>query len=179
MQNNFPKISFSLSVIFFVFSCVAFLYFWRGTNDNYNKLFISSGLWQEEASRREEIRSLDHSIKIIESERTLLQTHFAQSSDVVPFLDAIEGLAPLVGVKAEVASVDIAPEGPALIVGINASGSFECIYKFLTLLENFPYELEFISINISKKETGDASQKDAKVSEWEAAVQVRLLSFIL
>ena len=35
-------------------------------------------------------------------------------------------------------------------MAIKASGSFEALYKFLTLLENSPYELDFISMDIQK-----------------------------
>lgn len=130
--------------------------------------------WHTEASRREEIKSLNRSMEMIEEERASLQAHFAQSADVVLFLDAIEGLAPKAGVKAEVLSVDTVDKEAGLRMNMKASGSFEEIYKFLTLLENAPYELEFISIDMQKK----IGQTSGKKPLWEAIFKIKLLSFI-
>ncbi len=178
MQNNFPKIPLALSIIFFVLSCLTFFLVYRETNSNYQKSGRASVQWQSQARRRDEMKSLDHSIKIIEKERTELATHFAQSSDVVPFLDAIEALAPKTGVKVQVTSVDILIDSVGLLVGMNVTGNFEGLYKFLTLLENFPYELELTSMDLRKEEELDVSKKGAKISKWEATISVRLLSFI-
>ncbi|MEK7104858.1 MAG: hypothetical protein AAB868_02345 [Patescibacteria group bacterium] len=129
--------------------------------------------WQTEALQRDNTRSLVNSIKTIEPERVLLETHFIQNSDVVPFLDTIEKKAKDVGVKAEVVSVDITKDSSSLIVEINASGSFETIYKLIMLLENSPYNLEFISVNIK-----DSDTSVGKSSQWTATFQIKLLSFI-
>jgi len=80
--------------------------------------------------------------------QALLETHFIKSSDVVPFLNTIEALGPAVGASAEIDSVDTSPDGASLIVELQASGSFGAVYKFLTLLENSPYELNFLSMDI-------------------------------
>ena len=77
------------------------------------------------------------------------------------------------GVKAEVVSVDITKDSSSLIVEINASGSFETIYKLIMLLENSPYNLEFISVNIK-----DSDTSVGKSSQWTATFQIKLLSFI-
>jgi translation initiation factor IF-2 len=103
---------------------------------------------------------------------------------VVPFLDTLEGLATKVGIKAETASVDIAPDSLSLLVKINTSGSFEAIYKFLTLLENSPYELEFTGFDMQKEDSILATpdlvlNKDIKKqnSKWRATFNIKLLSF--
>ncbi|KKS24035.1 MAG: hypothetical protein UU82_C0013G0003 [Candidatus Nomurabacteria bacterium GW2011_GWC2_41_8] len=115
--------------------------------------------------------------KIADS-RILLETHFAKSSDVVPFLDTIEKLALEVGTKAEVNSVDILTDNTGLIVGLKASGSFEAIYKFLTLLENSPYELDFPSIDMHKLAVSGVSDENIQNLKWEATFRIQLLSFV-
>ena len=178
MQNNFPKIPLFLSAIFFCISLFVFLFFYREIKNNNKESQNQNIQWQTEALRRDEIKALDYSVQIIKDERAQLETHFAQSSDIVPFLDTIEGLALKVDTKAEVVSVDILEDHSGLMVGMKASGTFEGLYKFLTLLENSPYELEFISIDLKKETGSDASNKNVEVSKWAAIFKIKLLSFI-
>ena len=91
----------------------------------------------------------------------------------MPFLDLLERLAPQVGADAEVLLVDKAKDGSLLSVDVRVIGNFEAIYKFLTLLENFPYELEIISVDIQKK-----GGEGVESSKWEGVFKVKLLSFI-
>ena len=72
--------------------------------------------WQTEANRRNEIKTLNDSVKMIE-EKIRLETHFAKKKKVptlFPFLDTIEGLAPKVSVETEVSAVDVAEDHSGL-----------------------------------------------------------------
>ena len=178
MQNKSTKISLFLSTLFFLFSFFVFLYFFKAINNNNEESQSREDEWQRETFRRDEIKALDRSIKIIEPERIELETHFAKSSDAVPFLDTIERLAPRAGASAEVTSVDIGEDKISLLVGLKASGTFEGVYKFLTLLENSPYELEFVSMDIQKRDVSNAPDKNQTGSRWDATFKVKLLSFI-
>lgn len=178
MKNNFPKIKFFLSAIFFALSCFTLFFFYREINNKKRESQLKEIEWQNEAQRRDEINALDHSVKIIEEEKKELETHFAQSSDVVPFLNTIEGLASKVNTKAEIISVNISDDHASLLVGMKASGSFENLYKLLTLLENSPYALEFVSMNMSRETEANMEGKSAKVSRWNAVFKIKLLSFI-
>lgn len=178
MQNKFSKMPLFLSILFLGISLFFFLYLFRKTNENNQKLQIAENEWQREILRRDEIKMLDRSVKIIEGERAQLETHFAQSSDVVPFLDSIERLAVSAGTKAEVVSVNILGDHTGLLVGMKASGNFESLYKFLTLLENSSYELDFVSMDMSKEVGVDVTDKNVKISKWDVVFKMKLLSFI-
>src|SRR6185436_9428895 len=143
IQDSLAKIPLILSILFLALSCCAFFFFHREINIKNKELQSREEEWQSEVNRRVEIKALDNSIKIITAERELLETHFAHGSDIVPFLDTIEGLARKVGIRAEIATVDIPVDGSSLVVVLRAPGSFASVYKFITLLENSPYELEF------------------------------------
>ncbi|OGI67806.1 hypothetical protein A2738_03340 [Candidatus Nomurabacteria bacterium RIFCSPHIGHO2_01_FULL_42_15] len=177
MQSNFPKAPLLISIAFFVLSCLVFLFFYKATNENNAEVKLKETEWQKEASRRDEIKALDHSIKIIEGERSELETHFARSSDVVPFLNTVEGLARQTGAEAAVTAVDILPDRKSLMVGLKASGNFSGLYKFLTLLENSPYELEFVGMDMRRETEADADGKTS-LGRWEAVFKIRLLSFV-
>ena len=176
MKNNFPKTPFLISVIFLLVFSFSFFYLFNETNKKVQGSESKEMEWQTEANKRNEIRNLNNSIKSIETERTQLETHFAQSSDVVPFLDTLEELARKVGADAEVVSVNIAEDHTGLLVGVKASGTFNNLYKFITLLENSSYELEFISMDIQKTTTSDT--KGVNVPGWSANFSLKLLSFV-
>lgn len=178
MQNNFPKIPLFFAILFFCISLFTFYYFFGVINSKNQQSQLTENKWNTEMQRREEIRALDNSIKIIAEDRTQLETHFAQSSDVVPFLDTIEGLAPKSGIKTEVTSMDILGDNAGLLVGLKASGTFGSFYKFLTLLENSPYELEFTGMEMRKETTPSTSSKKVAPSVWGVVFKIKLLSFI-
>ncbi len=178
MKNNFPKISLFFSIVAFLFSCFFFFYFLRATNNNNQKSQMTDGQWQAELDRRDEIRALDNSVKIIAGERAQLETHFAQSSDIVPFLDTIEGLGSETLTKAQVTSVNISGDQSGLLVGMKATGTFPGLYKFLTLLENSPYEIEFSGVDVQEQSGVDPSSKTLGVPKWNATFNIKLLSFV-
>lgn len=151
MPNHFPKIALILSLTFLLCTAVAFSLLYRKINDNNGLAQQQEAIWQNESARRGVLSLLDRSIKVIEPQITQMKTHFAQSSDVVPFLDSIERLATMAGVGAEVASVDVPAKDKVLVVTVNTSGGFGETYKFLTLLENSPYQLDFVAVDLKRK----------------------------
>src|SRR6185369_7104981 len=151
-QNYYPKTSLVLSLLFLCVSLVAYFYAYKTINSNDAETRTKEEAWDKEAQRSEEIRQLDNSIRIISDERAALETHFARSSDVVPFLDTTEALAPTVGTKAEVTSVEILKDHSGLLVGMKAEGTFQGLYKFITLIENSQYEIEFVGMNIKRQD---------------------------
>jgi hypothetical protein len=174
MKHNLQKVPLVISLILFIFLCFTFWFLYRAINSNNQKAEAGMITWQAEASRRDDITSLDRSLQEIAPDRMLLETHFAKSSDVVPFLDTVEGLAPKAGALAQVNSVNI--DNTGLIVELKALGSFESIYRFLTLLENSPYELDFISMDIHT--AVQVTDKNVKSPSWEAIFKIKLLSFV-
>jgi len=179
MKNNLQKISLVASLTLFIILGLASVFLYKKINDNNQKADQNTIAWMEGERRRADIMSLDRSLQEITEDKALLETHFAKSSDVVPFLDTLEKLAPKAGVKTEVDSVNVKDNNVGLVVGLKASGSFVAIYKFITLLENSPYELDFLSIDIHKLSSGSVSTgKDVRDSKWEAIFKIQLLSFI-
>ena len=179
MKNNLQKILLVASLTLFVILGLASVFLYKKINDNNQKADQNTVAWMEGERRRADIMSLDRSFQEITDDKILLEAHFAKSSDVVPFLDTLEKLAPKAGVKTEVDSVSVKDKDAGLVVGMKASGSFTAIYKFIMLLENSPYELHFLSMDIHKLLQGSVSVgKDAKDSKWEAVFKIQLLSFI-
>ena len=178
MQNTpksfrkFKKVPFFLSIVFLALSSTALVFLFWQINTNKKLTIAARTEWQEEEARRYEIKSLAILLEDVAAERTALDAHFARSTNVVPFLDSIEELARKVGADPEVVSVDPAPSGAELGVTARARGSFGAVYKFLELLENSPYELEFTTVDIQKI-SGDKAGET-----WEIFLRFKLLSFL-
>ena len=57
---------------------------------------------------------------------------------------------------------------------IESKGSFESLYKYITLLENAPYELEISSFVLSKENSNVLTGNIA----WSLSLKIKLLSFV-
>lgn len=182
MGNNnfqkFKKMPLFSSLAFLLSVCFVFLYLYTQIQKNNEVSRQLETTWQSEANKQEELKMLDQGLKITEGGRAALETHFIQSSDVVPFLDMVEKIAGEVETKAEISLVDLSKDNAELTVEMKATGHFEAVYKFLTLLENSPYELDFVSIDMQKSSGGDGSGKGALIPTWSATFKIKLLSFI-
>lgn len=175
--QKFKKIPFIIATALLLLSFFVFIFIYKNIQENNQTFDTKEAELQQETSKKEELRSLARSLKMVEPERALLESHFIQSSDVVPFLDTVEKLALQVKAIAEVTSVDISPNNTSLNVGVKATGTFESIYKFLTLLENSPYQLEIVSMGMLTNDSGGATEKTG-TKEWSAVFKIKLLSFI-
>ncbi len=177
MKNIFKKLPLIIAAIFFIVSCLVFMFLYREISTHNQNTKSETLEWQTEMERRDSVKLLDSSLAQNSSKRDLLESHFMQSSDVVPFLDMIEHSAKSVGASAAVDAVDTGTGNTVFSVSIKAEGSFQAVYKFITLLENSPYELKILSMNLSQVSSGDATQKGVKNSTWQAILKVQLLSF--
>ena len=175
MKYNFPKTSFFLSLAFFFVSIFSFYLLnskIKSDGIEADKMFSE---WQNGYKQKEETKLLNDFLKKTVEARSVLNSHFAQSSDVVPFLDMLESLATSVGAKAEVLVINVPDDNTGLYVEAKASGPFGSIYKFIKLLENSPYETEIISMNMSNA----YFSADSKVATgWSINLKIKLLSFI-
>lgn len=175
MQSIIQKKQLIFSLLFFIISCFIFWFLYKNININKERAQLAEEKWHEEQTKKDSIKSVVTFLNTIESDRMSLENHFVKSSDVVPFLNMIEVVGNRAETKTEVISVDVSKENVSLVVDIKASGSFESIYKLIALLENSPYNLEFISANIKKNTIGELLQDKNK---WTATFKIKLLSFI-
>jgi hypothetical protein len=177
MQSSSSKKLLIVSLVFMIGSfAVFFLLYLKIDKSNIeaNQLSVDS---QVEMAKRRSLDSLDNLVKKIDKERTMLDTHFAQSRDIVPFLDMIDSSGVSAGVKSNVSTINTLEDKSAVLVEVKAIGSFANIYKFLGLLENSSYELEFASMDLLKEGAEEVESKKV-VPVWVANFKIKLLSFI-
>ncbi len=157
------------SFLILLFTAGLFYHLHRKIGENNVLAKENNAKWQEEIRLLGEARLLSRGIEQVKGDASELERHFIKNPDLVPFLDTIEGLAPYAGVTAETRSVELSADKLSLMAGLQAEGSFEAVYKFIRLLENSPYELEFISLDINKVPGQPAT--------WEMQALIKLISF--
>jgi hypothetical protein len=69
----------------------------------------------------------------------------------------------------------VSEDKASLVVGIKTEATWSSLYRFLSLLENSTYELEFVSLNLHKTKSLDEGVED---TEWEGSFTIKLLSFV-
>ncbi len=179
MKNtNKIFIEIALGSLFIGISVFAFFYVFQSINTKNENTAILLEQIKTESDRRNKVTALNAEIKAIAPQRAVLETHFANSSDVVPFLDTLQELSRQALAPAEVSSVDLSKDGKTLEVSMNAQGDFAGISRLLALLQNSPYELDFSSVDIKRKILSDAEAKIASgMPAWNASFKLNLLSF--
>lgn len=172
-KNKFKHFPLVFSIVFFVCACVVFFMLLKVINAK-NKISQDiQAQWEKEEYRRSNMKSLESLLADTKDDRVLIDQHFVYGSDIVPFLNMIEALAPKVSVNAEVDLVDITKDGSSFSIDLNTTGSFENTYKFISLLENSSYELEFNRIDVRKEDT-----TTEKSSTWQGYLKIKVISFI-
>lgn len=177
-KKNISKIIFVISAVLFMLAVVIFFFTYSEIQKNSEKLNAYNTEWNTMAGQKSGVYSLSHLLDDISKEKEEIDGRFASESDVVVFLDTLELLAPKTGVKMEVGSVSSKGENTRLQIGLKAMGSFSSVYKFLTLLENSPYELDFLSVDIHKTQISSSGDKKTKEPTWEGIFKIQLLSYI-
>lgn len=172
--KNIKKIIFASLLLLVSMGSCAFV-FWQ-INVKNKEAISHIEETQTELDRRNKITSLNMEIKNLSKERESLNSHFANRSNIVPFLDDLQKLAFSAGANAEITAVDIDPKTNGLIVEMKSVGNFSSIYKLLSLLENSQYQISFSSVKILVKSVSDKDKKITK-REWEGFFKLTLLSF--
>ena len=162
-----------MAILLFVFACFLFFYLHKGIRRNEQVFMDAQSAWQREEQRLAEIRSIDRSIGMVQEEKLEFESHFANSLDIVPFLDDLEALARQAGAFAEVTSVKERPGDIGLDVSLRANGKFDAIYKMLRLIENSHYEIKVISSDMQID-----SIAGPESSDWRAVFQLRLITYL-
>lgn len=165
------------SFIFFVLACASFWFLLRNINENKKLSDEAEIAWQTESTRRYDLNSLERSLKDINKEVLMLDSHFIHTDDVVSFLNQVEYIGSLVGVKATIESVNSREgnTGTVLVLGVKTLGSFPATYKFLTLLENSPYEVKISEVSLNRQESFNLLISNPL---WNGSFTIELLSFV-
>ncbi len=179
MSTHFKKFKFPISAIILAATIFAFFFLYRQIGKENQKAEEIAVATQNETIKRDELRLLDRSLSTVRGDRILLSTHFAESSNIVPFLNEIENAGRKADVAVEVVNVDAQNDGAFLSVKISADGSFKALYTFITLLEHSPYALEFTALTLEQGLV-DTNLDPAlrKPTLWHTNMTLKLLTYV-
>lgn len=160
-------------------ACVfAFVYIFQEIQSKNEAATQAIEEFKTESERVNKIAALNEEIKTIKDQTDKLNSHFARSSDIVPFLDNLQSLGVLAGAPLEVSSVSLSTEGDSLDVAVRAEGSFASVHKLLALLQNSQYQLQFSAVKFSTSAFVSADKKVKNTNPtWEAVFTIKLTSF--
>ena len=82
-----------------------------------------------------------------EKQKTLT-SYFIDASNIVPFLETVEGYGKTTNVATNFDTVDTKKSPDRLDVELTADGSFVNLYRFVALLESAPYEFTITKADI-------------------------------
>lgn len=144
------------------------------------KMIAVAEIKQEVNTIREEneqLANLTSVIRQIESDQAQLRSYFVEQNDIIIFLEELESLGDVTGAVVEVKTIEEiegdGTYGNQLDLNVTAQGSWEEVYHFLTLLENFPIKLV---IDQSEMRTIEAVSTEENPEEiWLSVLNFRVL----
>src|SRR3990167_7918244 len=68
MKTYFPKIPLFFSIIFLLFSCLAFFYFYGAIDNSNRETKLAESEWQSQVKKRDELKKLESSFSEVEKE---------------------------------------------------------------------------------------------------------------
>ncbi len=135
----------------------------------------------EQLSNEESTSStLKHSVAVTEGDSSKLNSYFVSSDNVVSFINSMEALGVNVGSDVSTTSIDPGKDSSTLTFNIVAKGSFSSVSRFVTLLENVPYQVRIQKLDLEKNMADIKTlQKGDKWYDWDATITLVLKSYIV
>ena len=129
-------------------------------------------------AEQSQIGVIKQSLSDTDARRAKLDSYFVDPNNVVPFLETIEGYGKTAGVSTTFSEVQLADKPTHLTVTVDANGSFTNIYRFVSMLEAAPYEIQVTESDIQTVVPGTLNPIDGlpKVAGWDAAITLSVLS---
>lgn len=137
-----------------------------------------------EFEKERQLQSIRNLMNDTKSEFGQIANFFIQPAGSVEFIELVESLAKIAGIKTEIESVGIdiaknktSSSTESFRVSLKTEGSWANSMHLLGLLESVPYKLAFDSINLQKMEDGNGSSvnKEKNSAYWTGNFIFRVL----
>lgn len=176
-KNNIKNLIFA--VLFLLLTVGSFYMTLRQMNI-YHKGFLDlTNLYKEKELKNQEIKALNNLISEIGDEIKIIDSHFLTIENIPNFLDELEKNAQTLRVKAEVVSVDnLGLDNKSFVINTKVSGSFDDLYNFLLLLENYKYELEILDMKIVEDPFTQKADGTPDIPNWSGYFKIKVISFV-
>lgn len=176
MSNAIKNIVFLVILNLIVFGASFYLF---ASIKNIDKN-VSARLIQIEsaADTEESLRSIKNLMNDTKKEREQIAGFFVQPNGTVDFIETVESLGGIAGIKLETESVGVealknktASSTELFRLSLRTEGSWGGTMHLLSLLENMPYKISFESVKLEKISAGSISsrEKEDVSSYWSGA----------
>ena len=178
---------FSLVVFINIFFIIAALFLFVTIRTKNRSISSKQNSIESILKADDQLVVLQSSLEETKKDRAKLETFLVDKETIATFLEYIEALGKTAGVKASVASLSedtrfpvSGSEVPVLRLVLNASGSWQAVYRYLNLLQNLPYREEISSVTL-RNETGATYGADGKVIDakknhtWNGTFELAIL----
>ena len=139
---------------------------------------------ESEVKRNESVRSVKNLMNDTKKEREQITQLFIQPNGTVDFIETVESLGRMAGVKLEIESVGVeslknktASSTELFRISLKIEGSWGNAMRLLSLLETMPYKISFDGINLEKISRGLSSDggKGQEASYWNGVFSFNVL----
>lgn len=120
-------------------------------------------------NREDRLRSIKNLITYTKKEREQITGFFVQPAGSIDFIETVESLGRIAGVKIEIGSVGveavkskIGSSTESLRLALKTEGVWSDTIHFLSLLESAPFKLSFETVNLRKISSAPTSINDKK-----------------
>lgn len=147
---------------------------------------VSARLTQTESAvkKDESLRSIKNLMNDTKKEREQIAGFFVQPNGTVDFIEAVESLGGMTGVKIEIDSVGVealknktASSAESFRLSLKTEGSWSNTMRLLSLLENMPYKISFEKVNLGKISGGSGTNSGGEQapSYWRGTFSFTVL----
>lgn len=113
----------------------------------------------------------------ISQDKEKIDLLFLKEQEIINLIEKFESVASESGVDLKINSISFAGEDKSQPhFNMAAEGSFGQIFKYVTLLENFPYILEIDRLNLQKTESGASGDKNIQ-NKWRVNFEIILKTY--
>ena len=130
-------------------------------------------------AEQSQIGVIKQSLSETDARRATLDSYFVDPNNVVPFLETIEGYGKTAGVTTTFSEVQLADKPTHLTVTVDAHGSFTNIYRFVSMLEAAPYQMQVAEADIqAAAPPGSLNPQNTvpAITTWDSAITLSVLS---
>lgn len=155
----------------------------------------SASLKNEEFYLRDEFETKQEKFKKTKNMETVLSEFKAEKDaaaeiiltkdDFIKLIKNIESLSKTAGVKLDIKSAAVGDSGTAPVLDLEAKGDFTDLYRFIKMVENFPYVVSFERLTLQKNSPGNLSQSATEETQknekqnykWLMETSLKILSY--
>lgn len=184
MKKNKTILILIISIITAVFAILVFIFFMKVIKNKNEHISAVTAILGEKMREKEESVLYAERIAEIKTLQSSINNYFINIKKVDTFVDYLEQIGTNMKSVISVKNIEI-PEkdGGVISVKLLIAGTFEEVMNTVNYLENIPYQIDIIQVNLDKQPENNnenknevVKQKNLQTATWQADVSFNILS---